>query len=1470
MKAAKLIFSTMILCAALIPMHASTQTNGEIRYQSNILEFWNGTSWTSTDVADTGVSCSGASPGEIRFNTSPTPDRMEFCNGTNWRRMDATVTGEACTTAGEIELKVPENIVRYCNGGHWVETMVNVAGITCPTGYVVVPADGVYTFSDFCVAKYEMKNNSGAKSEAAGTPWTSITRNNAQTECRNLGAGYDLISNSQWQTIARNIEGVAWNWDTGVVGGGAGLNHGHADNSPAGRQAASTDDNSPCTNTGSSCDGSTWHVARRTNKLSNGEVIWDMNGNVGEWTNTNSTFNYGAEAYMSQVTAGYGNTGPLGLPKVAFGPSGNYASFSSGNYGGLGKAWINYTNGALFRGGIYNDNTEAGIFSAHLYFNATTANADVGFRCVHNPAPVSTTDLAWDNVVLLVQPKSTDTSVLDYSSSGHVLSPWQGAALSTAVSDPWGGTRKVIFMDGNDDRLIAPNDSADWDLTGHFTIEFWVYFNLLDASRVTSFIEHYESGAKNHNFGIDNLNNVGIYMNSSGGLAQNQGADNLVATGQWHHFAFQRFGNQFTVYQNGVAALQFNSSSVFTLNAAALAFMGTGNNGNGLHGYLGAIRFTNGVARYQGNFIPPIATFPVEEATPLHHWELDETSGTTASDSVGSLDGTLTNGPVWQSSAGLFSGALDFDGVDDYVSVPNTGNVFLTVPFTWSAWVKADTLPSAGATNRYVIEMVHSVSPWEAFGLWADDAGDLFKFTVNNSAGTAFTVIGNAPLVLNQWYHLAVTVDSGFASKLYVNGVSQGTPQTPGSLYAANGALWIGKAGGANQGWQGLIDDVRFFDKALRQEEIDAITDARIPDYFDFVDVYGATLSTSYQVAATVTGFTGPLTAAVSGGDAQIRKNGTGTWGSSVSVNPGDILNLRMTSSGSASTGIVATVTLGTAVVDWRVDTTAGSEYHYFVAMSSNVPNGNLGGLAGANSTCLANLQSNNWMGKSNVFLDSSTVKAWLCDGSTCQNTMASKTYAFALSGTPATGGGTFTTDASALGPGDATGWNLASTFGTTSVFYWTGRNSTSATQWANTSNGSHCSGWTSSSSGVSGMRATSNSTIATRWLNATSTCDSSTRRLICLVDYTQGIDQLPSPFYFLNTEAPASTLVEESTVVGGFVGPVTASVSGNGAEIRANHTGSWVTSGLSVQPGDTINVRMTSSSSIGTTLTTTVTVGTGTATWWVTTEEPGCPAGFVRVPNDGVYTTVDFCVMKYEAKAEVNVGGSFDADGTGVSAAAHKPTSVPDNIPWRSVDRAVAISECQSLGAGFNLISNAQWQTIARNIEAQNANWTGGTVGNGCLTQGNNGETTCGFDGGNPDVSSSNSRGIQVLSNGRQIHDLAGNVSEWVKDNNATNYGANDNTVSITAATHTTTGTLDDGVARSAKAQFGHAGTYTNVSNSRGLGFANLSAPAGAITRGAGYTGTTTAGIFGVNTAVDSTFSNASWGFRCVSTYTP
>lgn len=275
------------------------------------------------------------------------------------------------------------------------------------------------------------------------------------------------------------------------------------------------------------------------------------------------------------------------------------------------------------------------------------------------------------------------------------------------------------------------------------------------------------------------------------------------------------------------------------------------------------------------------------------------------------------------------------------------------------------------------------------------------------------------------------------------------------------------------------------------------------------------------------------------------------------------------------------------------------------------------------------------------------------------------------------------------------------------------------------------------------------------------------------------------------------------------------------------------------------------------------------------------CPAGYVLVPKNNDYVPYNFCVMKYEAKA-LTTAGTVDLDGCNEAGCttgnwgtlSHSPTSVADGLPWRMVSYDTALAECRSLGNNYNLITNAQWQTVARNLELVSANWTTGSLGTGCMFTGNANDLTCGYNGANPEGGTGrNTRARLFLSNGQEVWDFSGNMTEWVADPNTFHYGPEAMMAGVTLVTHATTGILDDQVSRASKEQFGPSGTYSGCNNAGndycGIGNGWLSPANGAISRGGNYNDTFYAGVF-MSYLLNGTGGSGSvnTGFRC--TYLP
>lgn len=293
----------------------------------------------------------------------------------------------------------------------------------CPTGYIWTPGSAKYgTLPGFCVMKYNAKNVGGvATSQPTGSPWVSINQSTALATCTALGMGYHLLSEPEYMTIATNIMNTTIN-NLNTATTTLQLATGHSDNAPANalETTAGADPivsgcnlNLPLGNAAnayvaSSCElrgnttsylgtdndkgyygtGNYFNQAcssglanssqLRTHVLSNGNVIWDMAGNVWQWT----------DAWLVA-----GNENPL--PQTGWIEYNTITDYKGLNYlrsqtstltsvNGIGQmySWSGVgTVVGFIRGGGWSYGALSGLFALTLYDAPSDVYTTLGFRC---------------------------------------------------------------------------------------------------------------------------------------------------------------------------------------------------------------------------------------------------------------------------------------------------------------------------------------------------------------------------------------------------------------------------------------------------------------------------------------------------------------------------------------------------------------------------------------------------------------------------------------------------------------------------------------------------------------------------------------------------------------------------------------------------------------------------------------------------------------------------------------------------------------------------------------------------------------------------------------------------------------------------------------------------------------------------------------------------------------------------------
>jgi len=207
----------------------------------------------------------------------------------------------------------------------------------------------------------------------------------------------------------------------------------------------------------------------------------------------------------------------------------------------------------------------------------------------------------------------------------------------------------------------------------------------------------------------------------------------------------------------------------------------------------------------------------VRDLALIAHWKLDEEVGNTAYDSIGSYDSILHGEPLWQPDGGKVGGALQFDGIDDYVETP-----FIRSPADGSlsvfAWIKG------AAPVQVIISQIDGTR----------DAGSAWLCT-DPSDGRLITRLMHPPfsplesesvITDGLWHHVGVVYDlDGLCRFLYLDGAEVAKDISPVAAIGSDGGLYIGAGKDLEPGslFGGLIDDVRIYDVALSAEEIAAL-----------------------------------------------------------------------------------------------------------------------------------------------------------------------------------------------------------------------------------------------------------------------------------------------------------------------------------------------------------------------------------------------------------------------------------------------------------------------------------------------------------------------------------------------------------------------------------------------------------------------------------------------------------------------
>jgi hypothetical protein len=372
---------------------------------------------------------------------------------------------------------------------------------------------------------------------------------------------------------------------------------------------------------------------------------------------------------------------------------------------------------------------------------------------------------------------------------------------------------------------VSVPDANNLDNTSALTIAFWVKPTILDGSPRGIVSKRTASGTQDA-YSVFFYTGNKMYVDIDTG--NNRFSTNTVfLTNTWYHVAVTYDGtlapaSRVHVYVNGVLDTTASETSASIPNYASSLTLGQlgGNPTSYFAGSLDDVRIYNralSAAEVLGVYTP-------SPSPGVAYWKFDEGSGTTAADSSGSGNTGTVNGPTWTS--GEIGGALNFDGVNDYVSVPDAGNLDNTSALTIAFWVKPTILDGS---PRGIVSKRTASGSQDAYSIFFNSGNQIHVDidTGNNRFST------NTVFLTNTWYHVAVTYDGTLAPAsrvhVYVNGVLDKTAgETSASIPNYASDLAFGKlVGNPTSYFAGSLDDVRIYNRALTATEVGSLFNSR-------------------------------------------------------------------------------------------------------------------------------------------------------------------------------------------------------------------------------------------------------------------------------------------------------------------------------------------------------------------------------------------------------------------------------------------------------------------------------------------------------------------------------------------------------------------------------------------------------------------------------------------------------------------
>lgn len=411
------------------------------------------------------------------------------------------------------------------------------------------------------------------------------------------------------------------------------------------------------------------------------------------------------------------------------------------------------------------------------------------------------------------------SAVADFSGQGNV-----GTLVDMEEAD-WvaGHVGTAIDLDGAATEHVVIDHDSSLSPTSAISMVAWIkprtfgtgVATLVEKEYLTSYLWY--------------LNGAGgdMIVNISGSDAESELSS--IATDVWQHVAFTYDGLNVRFYVNSLPAGVSPLVGSIGTDTSDLQIGNDDTLVSPFDGYVDDVRIYNRILSQveirqimEGDRIARYASTPDASGSLAQglvgHWTLDGKdmnwgSGRVTDKSTQGNNGYVINMSTTSSPAdGRLGQALSFDGTNDLIQATKNN---LTSSFSVSMWLN---ISRGSSANRALMNGRGGSDGW---GVGIGDADGEFRFTKSGVADLDFDT-GNW---LSGWNNYTWVVEDNYDVNLYVNGVFVGSYGDTQSIYEnSSNDFTIGcdvsGVGVYNAFWNGLIDDVRIYNRVLSASEI--------------------------------------------------------------------------------------------------------------------------------------------------------------------------------------------------------------------------------------------------------------------------------------------------------------------------------------------------------------------------------------------------------------------------------------------------------------------------------------------------------------------------------------------------------------------------------------------------------------------------------------------------------------------------